>query len=652
MFIPPSPRYLGLSTSDVTYTLKENVAMFRDTLRNGWRTIPSLNQALPSPRWKVSDIGSTSHTPSRGYYFVVRDTLKNNEYLFIFPGEESANNIGEMTDYWGTTGDWVSYVQPVGTDADPSGTGQGTIDIIVYQNPDYATSSMARSFGFDDTTELTYTTGDFEQVTTDPITTSAVTTSWLPVGGVKYVKGFSFRVDGERTAYAVMFDDVEDSVWMWGMRSAAISHIQVDSMCVLSKRLFVVNDSADTYLQGGAWWEIRDLTAELLPHLHARALGFDDAGNAITDFTLIYRQLYSFPARKDGSEYRWRNIPVVSPSYDKGWLREVHAREMGASQSYVSTGWTDVKELFQAPSAGLPQAKFTGDQASAWATDLPALPFSFTGWGRVDGLLAGSRFTEDGTYIVPGDASRLSIFLQGGGGGGGRSETGGAGGWVQAIIDVNGGESLTVVVGTGGGDGGASGVATGGVPGGGDGSGSPTYRGGGGGGYTAVLRGATILAIAGGGGGAGSNAVGDAAGGDGGNPGGDGNDATGGTEGGHGATTGAGGAAGTGTHNGTAGTSLQGGDGHTNAATTPDGGGGGGGGYYGGGGGGSDADDGGGGGGGSSYVPDPTATNILYVSGSAGTAGGSNKRHHSGTLGDGGGNGVFGKAGIAILVWY
>ncbi len=230
--------------------------------------------------------------------------------------------------------------------------------------------------------------------------------------------------------------------------------------------------------------------------------------------------------------------------------------------------------------------------------------------------------TTDTTVQIPSFASTVLVKAWGAGGGGGISisdgtgnlfygGTGGGGGFASGTISVTPGETLQVWVGGGG--------ATSGY----------------GGGFSSVLRGTTPLVIAGGGGGAGaawqsSQGNNCAQGGANGNGGAAGGGDAGQTKGGAAApgTQTAGGAAGS---MATAGGPLQGG--HGGKSTIGDGGahggggsgggpgcgssggGGGGGGWFGGGGGGySTSTAGGAGGGGSGYV-EPSATDLLLVTG-------------------------------------
>jgi|GEM_PF-1366818 len=237
---------------------------------------------------------------------------------------------------------------------------------------------------------------------------------------------------------------------------------------------------------------------------------------------------------------------------------------------------------------------------------------------------APSIFDYGGTsaqsLVVPSGATTMWVKAWGAGGGSGgepgyRNSDGGAGGFVEAVVPVTGGEILTVLVGGAGVMGVEDDTAVGGYGGGGSTYGSAGYAGGGaGGGLSGVFRGtvdqAGALVIAGGGGG-GVSANG--YGGTGGTGGGaDGTAAS--AEGfcvqaGGAATTTAAGVAGA--SGGDAGGALQGGDGYGAYIA-----GGGGGGYWGGGGGGWTAGDGGGGGGGAGFVV-AGATSVTTLAGAA-----------------------------------
>ena len=228
------------------------------------------------------------------------------------------------------------------------------------------------------------------------------------------------------------------------------------------------------------------------------------------------------------------------------------------------------------------------------------------------------------TYTTPTNTCDVLIDALGGAGGTGYAGTdeiftsssdvsgpGGAGGYLSALVPLNGGQTLSVAVGAGGGNGTYGTAGAGGYGGGGNGgsTGGESTAGGGGGGESVVSStGNTVLAVAGGGGGADSdwlnNGVGGGAGGAGANTSGSAGANSNGPFGGdyspgEGGTLSAG-CAGSSTVSGTyepsAGSANQGGNGSFGGAGEV--GGGGGSGYFGGGGGGERS----GGGGGSTYA--------------------------------------------------
>jgi hypothetical protein len=194
------------------------------------------------------------------------------------------------------------------------------------------------------------------------------------------------------------------------------------------------------------------------------------------------------------------------------------------------------------------------------------------------------------TFAVPATTTSITVYMWGAGGAGGYSGVGGAGAYLQGVLSVTPGSSLTVIVGQGGTVNGTSAFGGGGV-----GSVGGWTGGGGGGGYSGIFNSSTPLVIVGAGGGA---AFYGAVGGCGDSVTGTGIRGTtnGSTQSGYGGTQSAGGAGGTGgLANGSAGSYLQGGAGDPAWSS------GGGSGYYGGGGGATDNSIGGSGAGGSSY---------------------------------------------------
>jgi hypothetical protein len=106
----------------------------------------------------------------------------------------------------------------------------------------------------------------------------------------------------------------------------------------------------------------------------------------------------------------------------------------------------------------------------------------------------------DQTFIVPSDVTVLLVRMWGAGGGGNGTGKGGGGAYVQGLLDVTPGETLTLIVGSGG-----SRYDTTNNYGGGGGSATVRAAGGQGGGRSAIRRSGTEVVTAGGGGGGSSD---------------------------------------------------------------------------------------------------------------------------------------------------
>jgi hypothetical protein len=262
-------------------------------------------------------------------------------------------------------------------------------------------------------------------------------------------------------------------------------------------------------------------------------------------------------------------------------------------------------------------------------------------------------------FIVPANVFSLQVKLWGGGG----ASVGGGAGYVTGLLDVSPSEDLTIIVAGGGSASLGTAAIQGGYGGGGYGTGltleSSVLYGGSGGGATSILLGSTILLDAAGGGGGGAGLSGGAGGAGGGL-----NGLTGGgfAPGGGGTQT----AGGTNTVGQITCASCGGGFGFAGAGDLFQGGGGGGGGYYGGAGGGFGDNTlfpggtTGAGGGGSSYIGGPGVSNASTLPASTRPPGPnfggslpsntSDPDYQSG-VGVGGGYGLDGGNGLAVLSW-
>jgi hypothetical protein len=381
-FIPPAPLSPGTNEPAI---YQANAQSLRDCLRDGWVSpAGEFNVALPSPRWKVSDIGIRTITAlEQAFFFLARDTTNNCEYLFVISGRDATTSPAEFNDGWGATvghGDITQHVTIAYT-LSPT-VGNNNLCIGVYFNPDYATSSMARSFGFDNATDLTYTGGDFTEVTTAPSTNAIIISDWLPAGGVKWPKGFVFyatpSISVTTTSYMLVFDDVLDnlSVFVAGSTATASNWRHVSQAFVLGRNVIVPSAGGDTYTQGGAWWYMPAQATSM-----AYAHGYSSAGVLIHNYTQSILSAYTAQNQFTTlGDVKWRQIPITSPSDTaKGHLHPSVALEIGAWRSFASF----IGTVYGKPTLTDPMVKMSEQVVLMYVDAIPYFPFPFDGWGTV-----------------------------------------------------------------------------------------------------------------------------------------------------------------------------------------------------------------------------------------------------------------------------
>jgi hypothetical protein len=387
-FIPPTLVFPNLNDAGL---YENNALALRDTFRDGWVS-PSLefNQALASPRWKVSDIGSRSGGAyDLGYYFILRDTTNNCEYLFVLSGRDATTSPAEFHDLWGDGTGGHPHLQPASIA--PVSAGGSTYTrggIAVYFNPDYATSSMIRSFGFDDTTNLTYTGGDFTEVATAPSTSALVLSDWLPVGGVDYPKGLLFynnAVTADPVGYAFVLDDVLDNMAIFTAAADSANARACDLFGLVGRNVILPALVTDTYTQGAAWWQLNSGDNTLGSHTRAHASGFTAAGTRIHDYDQEYLNLYTYHNQVTTlGDVKWRAVPITSASDTaKGHLNPDVVREIGAFDNFASMPGT----VYDAPLAATPMIKASAAAAIMYAQNMPLFPFPFSGWGTTEDVV-------------------------------------------------------------------------------------------------------------------------------------------------------------------------------------------------------------------------------------------------------------------------
>lgn len=134
----------------------------------------ALRSAFSGPRFVVSDIARwVGTTGTLGYAFLFRDTTKGCEWLFGFGSRSDSNTYGWLYQMWGngnatTYGTYFKYyASSAWTNPSTTSNAYG----LIHFNYNYAGSTY--SFGFNNTTTLTYTGGDFSTPGTSPYTALA-----------------------------------------------------------------------------------------------------------------------------------------------------------------------------------------------------------------------------------------------------------------------------------------------------------------------------------------------------------------------------------------------------------------------------------------------------------------------------------------------
>lgn len=375
VFIPHPLRQEQSTAEDTSGQERHNVKALRDVLRSGDSLgFTDFNVALNSSRWKVSDIVMLDDTYEEQYAFLLRDTTNGIEYMFVFAGRDTTTSVAEVGDYilWDGT-----YLQPVDGTAYASGDGW-THGVFI--NPDYATSSFGRNWGFDNATEMTFTGGDFKDValTSDPGTGTTWADDWWP-SGVDVPRGVYFvtAAGAEDMLTCYIIDDVEDALCC--MRTTQTNR-RISQIAILSDNLFVANTAGDTRLQGVAWFYMTEDATNFGTHNAFGADGFTNTGTAISNFALFTDDNLTDANHKVSGNYKWRSIVATAATFDKGWINDKLAVEIGAFNSWGSFGGR-----FAHPDANNPCLKLSNGVAFMWGPNLPAFPFWYDGIGDVGG---------------------------------------------------------------------------------------------------------------------------------------------------------------------------------------------------------------------------------------------------------------------------
>jgi hypothetical protein len=368
---------------------RQSVENWRNCIKNGLgaETV-NLNKALPSPRWVVSDIGrwGTGATIDKGYFFVVRDTTEGCEWCLSLGGLESDNNASDGPEWFGPTStgryDCVQSTRNI-----PSNGGGSTYHIgpMMGFSPDYATWSFAdNGMGFDNTTTLTYTGGDFSTVGVVPSTKALVISDWMydPAGGVagelKWFQLGGTTPTPANTAgvYGMVICEEAASLSLFNING---STPLIESYCCFSKRMFTPNEAGDTNVAGGIWFYITFSAAQwfTISTTAQGGIGWDSEDNFIYNYDLSFLNAYTKDNYLDDvGDLKWRLIACTSPDDDKGVLHKDVCREMGLDDRLDMTlvEFTDTVPM-----------KCIGERiAVPWPTGVPMFPVWYDGFGHSD----------------------------------------------------------------------------------------------------------------------------------------------------------------------------------------------------------------------------------------------------------------------------
>lgn len=354
------------------------VQELRDLFRNGDGNGYNFNVALPSPRYRVSDIVQFFRSSHQFFAFVVRDTTKGCEWLFIESGANSSNQGGAWF-YYGCIGgvsNGAEYTQHVGSSPDNTGGPSPTsrYGTAIYYNPDYATDTW--DMEFDDASALTYSGGDFSHVPTWlPADTTGKANNFMP--STSWPRGVSFNFSDPTPADRFFVFDEEDGFLMACNTNAGDSDFY--QVALLGDVLKTPDGSGDTYTHGTVWVQVTTPTTEA---------GDPSQGEGYVDgFTSAGARKYNYNLAATGPDYtrsnwfiedggekkaRWRAVAVSEGLNDKGWLKTSVARQLG-----VFGDGAHHRELWAAPSSSRPLVKLHSRFAFAYPAGVEVFPFSF-----------------------------------------------------------------------------------------------------------------------------------------------------------------------------------------------------------------------------------------------------------------------------------
>lgn len=367
----------SFGSADPVQAGKDYASHVRDLLRDGDGEGYNFNTALPSARYKVSDLVEFIRSGHRFYTFLVRDTSTTYEWLFLFGGTNNSTS-GEAWFYYGSIGGTSSsdaYSQTVSLPPDNSGTSgpRTSLGWAVYVNPDWSTDTFAMEF--DDATELTYTGGDYSHVPSNlPADNSTKADAFMP--STDWPRGARFGASSNEPNDLLFIFDEDEPALLLAQTAGADSDFSIVAM--LGDILTTPGGSGDTRTQGTAWVEVKNTANEAGEPSHGEGYvdAFDSAGARVHDYNWQPAKTYTrknwFVDVGGTKEAKWKAVAVGNSSDDKGWLKTSLARELGSFNDSIHH-----RELWNAPSSSKPMVKITNAVALMYAPDVQVFPFSF-----------------------------------------------------------------------------------------------------------------------------------------------------------------------------------------------------------------------------------------------------------------------------------
>jgi hypothetical protein len=312
-----------LSTSD-DFGLHSRLTTHRNRIRTS---------GLDLTRWKISDVfywvGTNAY---RGWGFVIRDTVSKFE-LFVSTGHRfNAGTVAVYTSLWNIPGVGVAGSSVPG----------GWDYLFLHFNRDYTASTY--DLRFDDSTELTYSTGDLKDLSTfsSPVLPTA-TGFWPtnPLPAVLQARNGGSTWTGRGWMGDLTIDDSSDLPVMSVEVCAAQSLSPV--FCTCFGKVFTPETAGDTSPVGqfGFTTTSNDtFSAGFMNRTANRWAHFwTDTDEIITTGNFTIAGDYTYFNELDGlGRFKRRSIPVQSTSYTKGILNPEYFFECAAIDDAYRVG--------------------------------------------------------------------------------------------------------------------------------------------------------------------------------------------------------------------------------------------------------------------------------------------------------------------------